>query len=133
KRFRVTIRFSVEDPDGRHTAPGTAFRSGSAESTFSGFTAGACGDHEIVYRIYRDAAGTQTGVRSFDDADRSHISIGFAIKDQDLIALRYENFAVHSINGDGLRVLEPGVRTKNLPHRRHITIGVTTECQDGEG
>src|SRR5207247_9160339 len=47
-------------------------------------------------------------------------------------ALRNENFAVHSIDSDGLRVLEPGVRTENFTHRRDVTVGVASESEDRE-
>src|SRR5207249_7228938 len=96
------------------------------------FTAGTCSDHEVVQRIYSHAARAQAGVWSFDDSDRSRVSIRFTREDQDLVALRNENFAVHSIDSDGLRVLEPGVRTENFTHRRDVTVGVASESERSE-
>src|SRR2546426_4631225 len=84
-------------------------------------------------RIDRDAACAESGIRSFNYADGRDISIGFTWEDQQLVALRNIHFAMHAIDGYGLRVLESCMGTVDLAYRSNVTVSVPFECQDCKG
>src|ERR1051326_3962976 len=84
--------------------------------------AGIGGDHDVVNRIDRDAAGPESGIRPFNDADRSDVSIRFTREDQQLVALRHIDFTVHPIDGDGLRVLQSRMGTLNLTNAGYVHV-----------